>query len=160
MKHALIVCGALGLLCSCSAADAGLSLDSRSAALSAEQCSFFDTNGKVLICHATSSKKNPYVAIRVSEQGCINGHAGHEGDYVALTDTMCLGGSCLADGAPCDGTLDCCDGSECSAGGTCTPVPPVAPSCRAMAESCDTNADCCAGLYCLLGAGAVCGMAG
>ncbi len=54
MKRALIVCGALGLLCSCSPASEGnLSLDTRSAALSAEQCSYFGTDGKVLICHAT-----------------------------------------------------------------------------------------------------------
>jgi hypothetical protein len=137
--------------------------NTRSSALSAEQCSFFDTNGKVLICHATSSKKNPYVAIRVSEEGCINGHAGHDGDYVALDDAMCAGGSCLPEAAPCDASLDCCDGFKCSAGGTCTPVvpaAPAAPACRAMGESCDTNADCCTGLFCLLGAGHVCGMAG
>ncbi len=158
MKRALIVCGALGLLCSCSPASEGtLSLDTRSAALSAEQCSFFGTDGKVLICHATSSRKNPYVAIRVSEDGCINGHAGHEGDYVALDDAMCLGGSCLDDGAPCDGTLDCCDGSVCSAAGTCAPV---GPTCHGMGQSCASDTDCCTGLFCLLGMGQVCGRAG
>lgn len=157
MRRGLMIFGAIGLLCACSPADAGLRVDSRSSALSAEQCSFFDANGKVLICHATSSAKNPYVAIRVSEQGCINGHAGHEGDYVALDDAMCAGGSCLPEAAPCDGTLDCCEGFECSAGGTCTPVAPV---CRAQGQSCEANADCCTGLFCLLGAGKVCGRAG
>jgi hypothetical protein len=157
MKRALLVLGALGLLCSCSPADGGRSFETHSAALSTNQCSFFAEGGKVLLCHATSSKKNPYVSIRVSEQGCIDGHAGHEGDYVALDDTQCLGGSCLPETAPCDGSLDCCDGFECSANKTCTPV---APSCGAMTEPCESNSDCCKGLFCLLGAGHVCGMAG
>src|SRR5690606_90058 len=43
-------------------------------ALSAEQCSYYAVNGKVTICHATSSKKNPVVKMRVAEEGCINGH--------------------------------------------------------------------------------------
>ena len=158
MKRALILCGALGLICACSPADVGMQkTETQSSALSAEQCSFFDTNGKVLICHATSSRKNPYVAIRVSEAGCINGHAGHEGDYVALDDAMCAGGSCLPEAAPCDATLDCCEGFECSAGGTCTQVAPV---CGDVGASCTSNGDCCSGLFCLLGSGGVCGRAG
>lgn len=38
-------------------------------------------DGKVTICHATSSKKNPYVEITVSVNG-LNGHDKHSGDII------------------------------------------------------------------------------
>jgi hypothetical protein len=38
-------------------------------------------DGKITICHATSSKKNPYVEITVSVNG-LNGHDKHNGDII------------------------------------------------------------------------------
>jgi hypothetical protein len=38
-------------------------------------------NGKITICHATSSETNPYTTITVSVEG-LNGHADHEGDII------------------------------------------------------------------------------
>lgn len=38
-------------------------------------------NGKITICHATSSAKNPYNEITISING-LNGHAKHEGDII------------------------------------------------------------------------------
>lgn len=78
-----------------------------------EQCEFFDVNGQVQICHHTDSVTHPYTSIRTSVQGCINGHAGHELDYVAVDDPTCQGGACLPVTAPCDSTLPCCDGLTC-----------------------------------------------
>ena len=37
--------------------------------------------GKITICHATGSEKNPYNEITVSING-LNGHGGHEGDII------------------------------------------------------------------------------
>ncbi len=37
--------------------------------------------GKITICHATGSKTNPYVEIRISVKG-LNGHRNHEGDVI------------------------------------------------------------------------------
>ncbi|NTW43770.1 MAG: hypothetical protein HGB14_04895 [Anaerolineaceae bacterium] len=39
------------------------------------------TDGKITICHATSSEKNPYNEIRVSVNG-LNGHDKHEDDLI------------------------------------------------------------------------------
>jgi hypothetical protein len=38
-------------------------------------------DGKITICHATNSKKNPYEEITVSVNG-LNGHNQHEGDII------------------------------------------------------------------------------
>lgn len=54
---------------------------------------------------------------------CVNAHAEHAGDFVAVNGD-CGPGACLADGAPCDATLPCCEGSACNADGTCQPLPP------------------------------------
>ena len=40
-----------------------------------------NNNGKITICHATSSAKNPYNEITVSISG-LNGHDKHEGDII------------------------------------------------------------------------------
>jgi hypothetical protein len=53
------------------------------ALIDSEDCLAGATNGKVGICHATGSPTNPYVHIRVSTQGCIDGHAQHAGDFVS-----------------------------------------------------------------------------
>ncbi|XXX79009.1 calcium-binding EGF-like domain-containing protein [Sorangium sp. So ce134] len=88
------------------------------AALTAAQCSYFDVNGETTICHHTGSAKHPYTIVRTSEQGCINGHAGHAHDYIAVGDPTCQGGGCLPVNAPCDATLPCCEGLLCQSG-TC-----------------------------------------
>ncbi len=104
--------------------------DSAGSALTAEQCSHFDINGKVQICHKTSSTTRPYTILRLSEEACIHGHVAHGGDYVTSTDPSsplydptCQGGGCLPVDAPCDATLPCCDGSTCT-DGVCAGTPP------------------------------------
>ena len=100
---------------------------STDSALTEEQCEYFEVHGKVQLCHATSSATNPYKVLRLSEQGCIDGHAGHPGDYVTSTDPSsplydptCQGQGCLPGNAACDATVPCCDGSTC-VDGTCQP---------------------------------------
>jgi hypothetical protein len=44
--------------------------------------------GKITICHATSSKKNPYNEITVSVNG-LNGHGKHEGDIIPAPEGGC-----------------------------------------------------------------------
>lgn len=89
-------------------------------ALTAAQCNYFAVNGKVQICHRTASVAHPFTVVKVSTQACIQAHAVHAGDYVAVNDPTCSGGGCLPEGAPCDATLGCCDGFSCT-NGTCTP---------------------------------------
>jgi hypothetical protein len=95
------------------------SLGTTSSALSTAQCQYFETNGKTTICHATSSATNPYVLIKVSESACINGHAGHPGDFIDVNGGTCNGAACLPETAPCDPTLPCCGNLSC-VGGACT----------------------------------------
>jgi hypothetical protein len=83
--------------------------------LTTSQCSYFAVDGKTQICHATASEKNPYTSINVDAAGCAD-HAAHPGDYVAVNDPGCTGGSCLPKDAPCDATLPCCDGLTCQNG--------------------------------------------
>lgn len=45
-------------------------------------------DGKIKICHATSSEKNPYNEINVSVNG-LNGHVAHEGDIIPAPDAGC-----------------------------------------------------------------------
>jgi hypothetical protein len=45
-------------------------------------------DGKITICHATSSKKKPYVEITVSVNG-LNGHDKHDGDLIPAPDGGC-----------------------------------------------------------------------
>ena len=46
------------------------------------------TDGKITICHATSSKKNPYNEITVSVNG-LNGHDKHAGDIIPAPESGC-----------------------------------------------------------------------
>src|SRR5215831_7906020 len=94
-------------------------------ALGDDQCSFFDVDGSVQICHHTSSATHPFTIIKTSVQGCINGHADHAQDYIAVGDPTCQGGGCLPETAPCDATVPCCDGLTCQ-DGTCV-APPTCP---------------------------------
>ncbi|MFS8065972.1 MAG: hypothetical protein ACMG6S_06335 [Byssovorax sp.] len=97
-------------------------------ALSAEQCEYFEADGKVQICHHTSSTTHPYTILKLSDQACINAHANDPGDYIAVNDPTCQGGGCLPLNAPCDATLPCCDGLSCQ-DGTCQSSAPPEPTC-------------------------------
>ena len=101
------------------------------AALTAEQCTYFGVDDRVTICHAMSSARNPYVIIRTSTEGCAEGHADHDGDYITssdpsspLYDPTCQGLGCFPEGAPHDGTVACCDGLAPADDGTCAAVDP------------------------------------
>jgi hypothetical protein len=147
-SHALASCfllaGAttLWLTQGCSGSTApppGPHLGEASQHLDGDQCIFFDVNGKDTICHHTGSVSHPFTLIKISDQACINGHAGHAEDYItsldpnsSLYDPTCNGQGCLPAAAPCDGTLDCCTGSCVS--GTC--VDPCSPN------PCDNGGTC------------------
>lgn len=104
-----LLVGAAGLVAAgCS--DTATAVGEVSSALTAAQCEFFQEGGRVQICHKTSSAKNPYVILRVATEACIQGHAAHEGDYIAVNDPYCKGLGCFPVGAPLDGTVECCDG--------------------------------------------------
>ena len=45
-------------------------------------------DGKITICHATGSDKNPYNEITVSVNG-LNGHGKHSGDIIPAPDGGC-----------------------------------------------------------------------
>jgi len=47
-----------------------------------------DNAGKIAICHATGSTKNPYVLITVSVNG-LNGHGDHQRDIIPAPDGGC-----------------------------------------------------------------------
>src|SRR5439155_21564814 len=121
----------LALLCSCSVPTPVAELDSSQSALTAEQCAFpFNANGTNTICHATGSARNPWVLLKTSEEGCVEGHSRHAGDYLDVNGGTCDGQGCLPANAPCDTTLPCCEGTCCD--GTCIattvcPGPPPPP---------------------------------
>lgn len=146
----LVIAGGVALLGgACSTADtpddssqpAGEHVGSADEALTDAQCLHFDVNGTNTICHATNSTKHPYTVVKTSEQGCINGHAGHARDYIAVGDPTCQGGGCLPTGAPCDETLPCCSGSSCQSG-TCV-QDCVPTTCAAQGATCGTVSDGC-----------------
>lgn len=123
-------------------------IERASSALTADQCLYFDENGTDTICHATGSAKHPYVLLRLSDQGCINGHANHPDDYPNVNGGTCDGAGCLPTGAPAGGPLPCCSGNVADA--TCV--------CSAGGGDCATDADCCGGLACADGTcAAACG---
>lgn len=84
-------------------------VDRGSVALSADQCSYFSDDSTLTVCHQTSSIVNPYVVISADVNSCA-GHAGHEGDYIAVDDSSCNGEGCFPEGAPFDGSVACCEG--------------------------------------------------
>lgn len=89
--------------------------------LTADQCMYFQDGGRTTICHATGSARNPIVQIKVATSACVNAHAGHGGDFIAV-DGSCGPDACLAADSPCDATLPCCDGLACGAGDRCAPA--------------------------------------
>jgi hypothetical protein len=108
-------------------------------ALSADQCQYFETNGRTTICHATGSATNPYVLIKVSESACVNAHANHPSDFVDVNGGNCNGAACLPETAPCDPTLPCCGNLSCT-DGTCQ-CPPGQSFCEGAATCVDTTSD-------------------
>jgi hypothetical protein len=94
----------------------------RTSALTADQCMYYQDGGKVTICHATGSAKHPYAQIRVATTACVNAHAQHPDDHVAPTGD-CGADACLAEASPCDATLPCCDGLACTDGRCVAPEP-------------------------------------
>lgn len=115
-----IVLGLLTASSGCaSETDSGDGVAMQQAALTAEQCSFFEANGKVQICHHTGSEKKPYTILRTSLDGCIDGHAGHALDYVAVDDPTCQQLGCYPIGAPADGLVPCCEGLGVDDAGAC-----------------------------------------
>lgn len=110
--------------------------------LTAEQCRYFEPGGKVNICHRTGSARNRYVIIRASNASC-DGHDQHTEDYVTSLDPgspaydpACDGQGCFPDGAPYDGTVECCEGLAPS-DGYCRVVP--CPANASGAPSCACN---------------------
>jgi hypothetical protein len=120
----------------------GASVTSVAHALTAEQCTYFEQNGKVQICHATAAATTPYVPVTVSVNACVQGFATQHPlvDYIAVDDPPCSGGGCLPQEAPCDVTLPCCGGVQCTAG-VCV------SSCLPIGAPCDVNNQgaCCSG---------------
>ena len=55
------------------------------ATLAAEECLLYESGGKVNVCHATQSARQPYVLLRVSVQACVNGHANHAEDFASAS---------------------------------------------------------------------------
>jgi hypothetical protein len=53
-----------------------------------QQTATADSDAKITICHATGSKKNPYVLITVSVNG-LNGHGDHTGDIIPAPADGC-----------------------------------------------------------------------
>lgn len=123
-------------------------VQSTTAALTADQCNYFQVNGKTRICHATGSAKNPYVVLNVSSNACVNAHAEHAGDYVSSGDPTCNGSGCLPAGAPWDSNVnvDCCEGLTVQ-NGVCTAAqcPPGTEDCgdgRCNTAECCVNPNC------------------
>lgn len=100
-----------------SCAKGAVTVGGSTAALTDDQCNHYQVGGKVTICHATGSTKNPFVVITVATKGCINGHADHPNDRIAV-DGDCGPNACLAGLSPCDANVPCCDGFACVSG-TC-----------------------------------------
>lgn len=125
-------------------------------ALTAEQCSYFEQSGSTTICHATTSAKNPYVLIKVSESACVNAHASHPHDFIDVDAGDCRGAACLPETAPCDPTLPCCGNLTCN-GGTCQ-CPFGQAFCEGEASCVDVTSDPanCGGCGVVCTAGATC----
>jgi hypothetical protein len=79
--------------------------------LTAAECNFFGQSGTFNICHVNGSGK--FVPTAVTTSSCLNGHAGHAGDYIATaTDPDCKhkDQACFPAGAPKDNYIPCCSG--------------------------------------------------
>ncbi len=108
-------------------------------ALTVEQCNYFDINGTIQICHELGNGK--FRILKLSEQACINAHGAHATDYVTSTDPnsplydpTCNGQGCLPEGAPCDATIEPCEGLVCQ-NGVVSCAPPAIVSAAIAPES-------------------------
>ncbi len=142
MKQAGFSLGLLAIVgCSAPGAPSEPSIGTEQSALNAEQCAYFESGGKIQICHATTSPNHPYKILKVSSDACLDSHALHPDDYVAVDDPTCNGGGCLPELAPCDATLPCCDGLECRNGTCQAPVPVSSDGCPAGSFSRSVSSD-------------------
>jgi hypothetical protein len=136
MKKISVAAATMAILSACAAGpDSTAGVGSSAAALTDSQCIYFESNGTDTICHATGSAKHPFVLVKISEAGCVDGHLGHPNDFIDLGGGNCNQAACLPTGAPCDATLGCCSGACSNA--TC--------ACSAAGADCATASDCCAG---------------
>jgi hypothetical protein len=94
--------------------------------LTAAECNFFGQSGTFNICHVNGSGK--FVPTAVTTSGCVNGHIGHAGDYIATAAgcpgnlaTALAAGACFPAGAPADGPIPCCPGTT-NVNGRCVAV--------------------------------------
>ena len=134
----------LATLCSCSKSQEDVERSKTGSALTAVECVIlFELNGTSDICHATGSSKNPYVHIRTSDEGCINGHSNHAGDFADTQTGTCAGAGCFPVGAPCEltGIQRCCSGACDTTTWTCGCNEPPTGVCA-------TDADCCGNATC------------
>lgn len=124
--------------CGSAGVDQDDAIGTLSGALTVEKCSAAAVNGKVTLCHATASAKNPYVRVSVSVNACRNGHAGHDGDFISLDGTC--PSTDLCKGVKCPG------GDACFGAATCDPAtgaclselrPDAAPLCTGECPSVD-----------------------
>jgi len=138
----------LAVLCSCSKSQEDVERwKNESALIVPAECTAFAPSGKVDICHATGSIKNPFVDIRVDSQGCINGHSNHPNDFIDLTQSgSCANVACLPFGAPCVPT-----GQQCCSGACDTTTATPTCACSQAFGSCAIDADCCGGAVCING---------
>lgn len=127
----------LWALIACAPAEDSIQLETSLEALTAEQCMYFQEHGRVTICHATGNPCRPYREIRVATRACINAHADHPGDSIAV-DGDCGPDACLAEDTPCDNTRPCCDELTCTEG-RCAPRPLVCVTEDFTSFGCDIN---------------------
>lgn len=99
----------VGFMSACAVGAGDDLVASQTQELTEEQCAFFAVDGTVTVCHATASRANPYISLQVAAASCV-GHSLHEGDYVSVDDPTCDGLGCFPEGAPYDGTVECCEG--------------------------------------------------
>src|SRR5215471_12547316 len=83
---------AFSIACNGSSRVPGERVGSVAEGLTADQCTFFDVNGHVTICHHTNSETHPFTVLTLSDQGCIDGHSTHAQDFVANNEPTCHGG--------------------------------------------------------------------
>ncbi|WP_437605734.1 FG-GAP-like repeat-containing protein [Sorangium sp. So ce834] len=107
-------------------------------ALTPNHCDDFDVNGTILMCHRNGSTTYPYTILKINLL-CLPAHLLHLGDYIALGDPTCHGDGCLPEGAPCDATVPCCDGTQCI-NGTCQD--PCAGVTCAASDQCHAAGTC------------------
>lgn len=114
-------------------------------ALTAAQCEYFDVNGSIQICHQLGNGK--FKILRINEQACINAHGEHSDDYVTTTDPnsplydpTCNGQGCLPEGAPCDETIEPCEGLICENGVVSSCAPPEIVSAAIAPENFQVDA--------------------